>query len=549
MLGLVLALATVPALAALNVFATVPEWGALVDELGGDKVKVYVATNALQDPHHIEAKPSLIARARAADLVVATGAELEIGWLPLVTQQAGNPAIKPGKPGYFEAAPYVNLLDKPTRLDRAEGDVHPGGDPHIQTDPRNIGKVAMPLAARLAELDPANAAWYQARYKAFSERWNAAIVNWEKQAAPLKGAKVVVQHKAFTYLKAWLGLKRSRCAGTEARRRADDGASFRSARAPATRAGEDGAARGLPERPAVAMDRRAREDQRRDAAVHRRRRRCGEGSLRPLRRHDRASPEGGAMSLGAVELSILLPAFAAGVLVAATHVPLGMQVLARGIVFIDLAIAQVAGCGVLLADQLGFEAEGVAVQIAALGAALGGALLLTWTERIWPDVQEAVIGVVFVLGATGSVLLLASNVHGSEHLRDLLVGQILWAQPSRLVWAAVVYAIILALWFGARERLGRTGFYVLFALAVTVSVQLVGLYLVFATLIVPPLATRRMTRGRLAASWTLAAAGYALGLVLSTALDLPSGPAIVWVLVALALALYAFTARRPTPHR
>jgi zinc/manganese transport system substrate-binding protein len=206
LLFLFLAAATAPALAALSVFATVPEWGALVDELGGDKVKVYVATNALQDPHHIEAKPSLIARARSADLVVATGAELEIGWLPLVLQQAGNPAIKPGKPGYFEAAPYVTLLDKPTRLDRAEGDVHPGGDPHIQTDPRNIAKVAAPLAARLAELDPANSAWYQARYKAFSERWNAAIVNWEKQAAPLKGVKVVVQHKGFTYLQAWLGI-------------------------------------------------------------------------------------------------------------------------------------------------------------------------------------------------------------------------------------------------------------------------------------------------------------------------------------------------------
>ena len=154
------------------------------------------------------------------------------------------------------------------------------------------------------------------------------------------------------------------------------------------------------------------------------------------------------MNFGAIELSILLPAFVAGLLVTATHVPLGMQVLARGIVFIDLAIAQIAGCGVLLADQLGFEAEGAAVQVAALAAALGGALLLTWTERIWPDVQEAVIGVVFVLGATGSVLLLASNVHGSEHLRDLLVGQILWAQPARLVWAAAVYAVILALWFG-----------------------------------------------------------------------------------------------------
>src|SRR4029079_9558060 len=154
------------------------------------------------------------------------------------------------------------------------------------------------------------------------------------------------------------------------------------------------------------------------------------------------------MSLGSAELSILLPAFIAGALVALTHVPLGVQVLARGIVFIDLAIAQIAGCGVLLADQLGFEPQGAAVQVAALAAALGGAMLLTWPERIWPDVQEAVIGVTFVLGATGSVLLLASNVHGSEHLRDLLVGQILWAQPSRLIWAAAVYAVILALWFG-----------------------------------------------------------------------------------------------------
>src|SRR5436309_458796 len=162
MLGMALAMAATSAFAALNVFATVPEWGALTEELGGDKVKVYTATNALQDPHHVEAKPSLIARARGADLVVATGAELEIGWLPLVTQQAGNPKIQPGKPGYFEATAYVTLLEKPTRLDRAEGDVHPGGNPHIQTDPRNIGRVAGPLAARLADLDPENAAYYQA---------------------------------------------------------------------------------------------------------------------------------------------------------------------------------------------------------------------------------------------------------------------------------------------------------------------------------------------------------------------------------------------------
>jgi len=239
------------------------------------------------------------------------------------------------------------------------------------------------------------------------------------------------------------------------------------------------------------------------------------------------------MSLSAIDWTILVPAFVAGLLVIATHVPLGTQVLARGIVFIDLAIAQIAGCGVLLADQLGFEPEGIAVQIAALVAALGGALLLTWTERVWPDVQEAVIGVVFILAATGSVLLLASNVHGSEHLRDLLVGQILWVSARSLVWAALIYAGILALWFGARERIGRIGFYLLFALAVTISVQLVGVYLV------PPLATRRMHRGRLAAAWGLGVAGYAAGLVVSTALDLPTGPTIVWVLVVLASVWYA----------
>ena len=202
-----LAAAAWPACAALAVFATVPEWAALTEEIGGDDVKVYVATSALQDPHHIEAKPSLIARARNADLVVATGAELEVGWLPLVVQQAGNPKVRPGQPGYFEAASYVTLLDKPTRLDRAEGDVHAAGDPHIQTDPRNIARVASALAARLAEIDPANAEKYRARYRAFDDKWRAAIARWEREAAPLHGVPILVQHRAFTYLIAWLGMK------------------------------------------------------------------------------------------------------------------------------------------------------------------------------------------------------------------------------------------------------------------------------------------------------------------------------------------------------
>ena len=207
LLAFLLAAFAAPAIAVLNVFATVPEWGALAEELGGDKVRVYTATNALQDPHHVEAKPSLIARARSADLVVATGAELEVGWLPLVLLQAGNPKVQPGKPGYLEAAQFVTTLEKPTRLDRADGDVHPAGNPHIQTDPRNVVRVAAPLSARLAELDPPNAAFYQARYNAFAERFNAAIADWEKQAAPLAGVPIIVQHKAFTYLIEWLRMK------------------------------------------------------------------------------------------------------------------------------------------------------------------------------------------------------------------------------------------------------------------------------------------------------------------------------------------------------
>ncbi len=206
-LAALLAATASPAFAALTVLATVPEWGALAAELGGDKVKVATATTALQDPHHVEAKPSLIARARNADLIVATGAELEVGWLPMVVQQAGNARVREGQPGYFEATAFVPMLEKPARLDRSEGDVHPAGNPHIQTDPRNIARVAEALASRLAQLDPANAGYYAERHKAFAAKWSAAIARWEREAAPLRGTSVLVQHKAFPYLLAWLGIR------------------------------------------------------------------------------------------------------------------------------------------------------------------------------------------------------------------------------------------------------------------------------------------------------------------------------------------------------
>ena len=193
--------------AALNVFACEPEWGALAQELGGDKVNVFNATNALQDVHHIEAKPSLVAQLRKADLLICTGSELEIGWLPVLLRQAGNVNVLAGKPGKFEAAHYVRMLEVPTRLDRADGDVHPGGNPHIQTDPRNIGKVAEALAQRLAEVNATNATFYQGRYQDFALRWQNAIKRWQAEAAPLKGVAIVAQHKGFPYLEDWLGLK------------------------------------------------------------------------------------------------------------------------------------------------------------------------------------------------------------------------------------------------------------------------------------------------------------------------------------------------------
>ena len=244
------------------------------------------------------------------------------------------------------------------------------------------------------------------------------------------------------------------------------------------------------------------------------------------------------MSAAAADISLVWPALIAGLLVTATHVPLGIQVLSRGIVFIDLAVAQIAGLGVIFADTIGLDPHGWAVQASALSAALAGAMILTWTDKLWPDVQEAVIGVTFVVASNAAILLLASNPRGAEHLKDLLIGQILWVNPARLPVEALIYATILAIWFGFRERIGRIGFYVLFACAVTVSVQLVGLYLVFTTLIVPALSTRYFVRHRIAICYALGALGYATGLGLSLFTDLPPGPLIVCTMTVLGFILF-----------
>jgi len=199
--------AALPAAAAINVFACEPEWASLTTEIAGDKAQVYAATTASQDVHHIEARPSLIARIRSADLLVCSGAELEVGWLPVLLTQSGNARIQPGAPGYLEASQYVRRLEIPKVIDRSLGDIHPGGNPHIHTDPRNIAKVAGVLTERLAQIDAANAQTYRVRGKDFLERWRAAIQRWEARAAPLKGMPIVVHHKEWTYLENWLGLR------------------------------------------------------------------------------------------------------------------------------------------------------------------------------------------------------------------------------------------------------------------------------------------------------------------------------------------------------
>jgi zinc/manganese transport system permease protein len=250
--------------------------------------------------------------------------------------------------------------------------------------------------------------------------------------------------------------------------------------------------------------------------------------------------------MSALDITILAPAMIAGLLVLSTHVLLGREVLSRGIIFIDLAVAQIAGLGVMAAAAFGWHPHGVTAQLAAVAAAMAGGVLLTWTEGRFEKVQEAIIGAVFVLAATAGIILLANHPRGGEELRELLIGQILWVDRHNLVPAAAVSAVVVASWLTARERLGRAGFYLLFALSVTVSVQLVGVYLVFASLILPALATRNEPERRaLPIAYGTGAAGYALGLVLSALLDLPTGAVIVWSLALVSAATALLTSRRP----
>ncbi len=238
----------------------------------------------------------------------------------------------------------------------------------------------------------------------------------------------------------------------------------------------------------------------------------------------------------ALDWTIIGPALVAGLVVLSTHVPLGQEVLKRGIIFIDLAIAQVAGLGVIAAYAMEWDAHGFEVQVAAVGAALIAAFGLHWTERRWPKIQEPLIGVLFILAATGGILLLAGNPHGSEHLKELLVGQILWTTWSSIVPVAVLYAVVLVAWTFLRPRFGALTFYLAFAVVVTASVQIVGIYLVFASLIIPALATTGIRRGsRLLAGYVVGGVAYLIGIVVSFLLDLPTGAVIVWSMAVVAL--------------
>jgi zinc/manganese transport system permease protein len=241
--------------------------------------------------------------------------------------------------------------------------------------------------------------------------------------------------------------------------------------------------------------------------------------------------------LNEFELSIILPAFVASLLILSTHVPLGTEVLRRGIIFIDLAIAQVAGLGVIAADAMGWEAEGWMVQIAAVSAALIAAFVLHWTDKRWPEIQEALIGACFVLAAAAGILILAENPHGGEHLKELLIGQILWVNYDQLLSVTVISALVLGAWYWMRDHLRGFGFYALFAFAITASVQLVGIYLVFACLIIPAISTRHIERRamRIVCGYGVGIVGCLVGLIFSVTGDLPAGAVMVWSLAISAL--------------
>jgi zinc/manganese transport system permease protein len=251
------------------------------------------------------------------------------------------------------------------------------------------------------------------------------------------------------------------------------------------------------------------------------------------------------MNIELLNWSILGPAIVAGLLVLSTHVPLGQEVLKRGIIFIDLAIAQIAGLGVLAAGVMGWEDHMWAVQLSAVSTALLASAGLHWTEKRWPKSQEPLIGILFVLAATGSILLLAENPHGAQHLKDLLVGQILWSTWSSLIYIAGLYAVLLSVWFKWHDQIGHRGFYIIFAFAVTASVQLVGVYLVFASLIIPALASQKLHgRQRLMTGYFLGAMAYVAGISLSALFDLPTGAVTVWTMAALALLVGGWLGRR-----
>ena len=199
--------AAMPAMAALNVFACEPEWASLAAELGGERVKTISATTAFQDPHHIEVRPSLISKVRRADLLICSGSELEIGWLPLLQRQASNAKVLPNTPGYFETSAMVERLDVPTHIDRSMGDVHAAGNPHVHLDPRRIQKIAKALNTRLVEIDPEGKDYYQKRFFDFNQRWQQAIQKWQQQASTIKGARIVVHHRDWVYLFDWLGIE------------------------------------------------------------------------------------------------------------------------------------------------------------------------------------------------------------------------------------------------------------------------------------------------------------------------------------------------------
>ena len=569
-----------PKRAGLNVVTTTSDLASIVSEVGGDKIAVESLARGYQDPHFVEAKPSFVLKLNKADLLVVVGRDLEIGWLPALINQARNARIQPGADGYFDASLTAKILDLPTgQITRAMGDVHPLGNPHYWLDPENGRRIAKAVQAKLSQKDPANAAYYAQRAADFDRRLSEAQQRWKSMMAPYKGIKVVTYHRSWANFADAFGI---------------DVIGYVEPKP------------GIPPTPQHTLDviqaMRAQgikliivepvlrfEDAELDRVADRGqgagaaavgRRRAGRRRLSEVVRHQHqpAGRRDQVCRSQVMELSVIVnflaAPFVASLILTGIHAYLGVHVVERGVIFVDLSLAQIAALGAtiaLLTPLSGGDPHAPSVYWVSLAFTFIGAGIFSMIRVKRARIpQEAIIGICYAVASAAAILAMSKATSESEHLKDMLVGNILAVTWHEVIKTAVLYGIIGVFHYvfrkqflaisrshgdpestGLNYRLWDFLFYASFGFVVTSSVSIAGVLLVFCYLIVPSVAAMLYSDSigkRLAIGWTMGTVVSALGVYLSLVLDLPTGATIV---CTFGLVLIGMAAVRPliAPHR